>query len=222
MSEIKEKYEQLQRKISTAYQTARIKNLNPPTLIAVSKGQSVEKMIELYKLGHRDFGENYVQELLEKVKIIHANGIQDLKLHFIGHLQTNKIKLLIPHVTMIHSVHSIRLLEELDKRLLQAQMRKDIFIEVNIDQEPSKQGIQPNELEAFLEASQNCTRIRVRGLMILPQRGNHTESPFVRLQKLAEKRSLELSMGMSDDFEDAIHEGAHWVRVGTALFGHRS
>ncbi|MEN9722027.1 MAG: hypothetical protein RJB38_13, partial [Pseudomonadota bacterium] len=114
-------------------------------LIAVSKSQPIERILEAYELGQRDFGENYVQELLEKARFCHERGLNDIRWHFIGHLQTNKVKALAPIVSAVHSVDSIRVAQELSKRWLALGKTEklSVFLEVNVEAEPSKSGFSP-------------------------------------------------------------------------------
>lgn len=195
-------------------------------LIAVSKVQSVDKIAELYGLGQRDFGENYVQELLEKAQYFRAQGIQDIRWHFIGHLQRNKVKLLLPVCTAVHSVDSQKLISELAKRV-QGE-RFPIYLSVNIDQEPTKSGFPPDSKVLQRVAQEIPPSLCLQGLMCIPRPSNEGEvrSAFVRLREL--DRALgsasqhRLSMGMSQDFEWAIEEGATDIRLGTVLFGARN
>ncbi|OFZ53633.1 MAG: YggS family pyridoxal phosphate enzyme [Bdellovibrionales bacterium RIFOXYC1_FULL_54_43] len=200
-----------------------------PMLIAVSKMQPISAIEELYRLGHRDFGENYVQELVRKAVEMADRGCSGIRWHMIGHLQTNKVKLLIPHVYCVHTVDSERLALELAKRWKSSSRpgRLPVFIEVNIDDEVGKSGARPGSTAELAAKVAAIPDLDLQGLMCIPD-PEHQDSethPFHLLRKLEltcrpwSKGGL--SMGMSDDFEKAIRAGATHIRVGTALFGSR-
>lgn len=202
----------------------------PITLLAVSKTQPVEQIEALYRLGHRDFGENYVQELVEKAGELDRRGCAGIRWHFIGHLQTNKVKMLMPLVHAIHAVDSERLAKELAKRWAASGRtgRLPVFVEVNIDQEPSKSGLDPQEVPAFVQSIvDQYPELEVEGLMCIPAKGSEKETrqafkQLRELEKSCQPASLGfLSMGMSSDYPIALEEGATHIRVGTALFGAR-
>jgi hypothetical protein len=198
---------------------------SPPFLIAVSKFQPVDQMLELYRQGQRDFGENYVQELISKAHELQDRGAHGVRFHFIGKLQSNKVKQLLPFVSIIHSVDSLKLLREIDKQARAMGMVIPVFFQVNIDREPTKGGFDPADLSAIPPALSQCTGVIPRGLMAIPNPELDPESAFRRMQELSQQHSAtlgaELSMGMSADFESAIRFGATHVRIGTALFGAR-
>ncbi len=200
------------------------------TLMAVSKTQSADAVEALWKLGHRDFGENYAQELLEKARELSRRGCEGIRWHFIGHLQTNKVKALLPAVQAIHSVDSLKLAQEIDKRwrALGKAHPLEVFLEVNLDGEESKSGLASGAVAPLVQEMRALPGLRLAGLMAIPApRGPDQDEaePFRRLREL--ESGLHplskggLSMGMSGDFETAIAEGATHVRVGTALFGER-
>lgn len=197
------------------------------TLIAVSKSQPIEAIEELYRLGHRDFGENYVQELVQKATVLNSRGLSGIRWHFIGHLQTNKVKTLIPFVSSIHSVSSIKMALEIAKRWSQVKTGGSlpVFIEVNLDHEKSKSGISPSEVISFVKEVSGISGLRLDGLMCIPASHQDPRQKFAALRELEKNcqpiSNGMLSMGMSSDFEIAIQEGATHVRVGTALFGSR-
>lgn len=202
-------------------------------LIAVSKGQPLDKILEAYEAGQRDFGENYVQELTEKAEQVRARGITDLRWHFIGHLQTNKVKQLLPVVSAIHTVGSQRLAQELSKRWASSGRENPlpVFLEVNIDREESKGGLDPATVLADFAAMRDLPGLDWRGLMCIPApEGGRSGESFRRLVELEKQcrpaTAGELSMGMSDDFEVALREGAGaskvWIRIGTGIFGARA
>lgn len=206
--------------------SAKVTALNPrATLIAVSKKQPLEAIEALYRLGHRDFGENYAQELVEKAEALSTRGFQGIRWHFIGHLQTNKTKLILPYVWAIHSVDSERLAVELGKRVEITAPPLAVFIEVNINGQGSKGGILPQELPALLQAVRAQSMLKLEGLMAIPDPDRPEPAQAFRdLKALKEKYRVGtcLSMGMTADYELALREGATHVRVGTAIFGARS
>lgn len=200
------------------------------TLIAVSKTFPASAVREAVRSGVPDVGENYVQELLRK-----RDALQEEPVcwHFIGHLQSNKVKFIAPWVTMIHAVDSPGLAAEIDRQSARSGRRLDILVEVNTTGEESKYGLPPFAVPAFLRGLQDLQAIRVCGLMTI---GPFLPDPegsrpmFRALRELSQQvaglglRNVEmrhLSMGMTGDFEVAIEEGATMVRVGTAIFGVR-
>ncbi len=200
------------------------------TLVAVSKTHPVPDLLEAYEAGARDFGENKVQELMEKIPAMP----EDIRWHMIGHLQRNKVKYLIGKVFLIHSVDSLRLAEEISKESVKAGVVTDILIEVNIAQEETKFGTGREEAVELVRAASALPNIRVRGLMtIAPYTEDSEENRgyFRALKNLSidiealniDNTSMDfLSMGMSGDFIVAIEEGANFVRVGTNIFGQRN
>lgn len=197
-----------------------------PTLIAVSKTHPVEAIVALHAEGHRDFGENYVQELVAKHQSLAERGITDVRWHFLGHLQTNKAKALAAVAPVVHSIDSVRVAEELGKRWRAAgrEGALPLFLEVNVDREPTKGGVDPEDAPAIARQVAGIAGVELRGLMAIPAPGGG-RVPFARLREIeAACRPAtrgELSMGMTQDFEDAVAEGATHVRVGTAIFGPR-
>ena len=185
------------------------------TLVAVSKTHPPEVVRAAHAAGLRVFGENYVQEWSQKRA---ALADLDLEWHFVGHLQRNKAKDLAGKVALIHGVDGLALAEAIDKRGDQ-----DVLVEVNLGGEASKAGVAPSELPALLDGLRGLSRVRCRGLMCIPPPSNDPRPHFRRLAALAKEHRLEeVSMGMSDDYEVAIEEGATIVRVGTAIFGERA
>ena len=226
------RYSEIKERIAAAWQRARIQypTLLEPTLIAVSKTHSPEMIARLYELGHRDFGENYAQELLAKVPALEKFGCTDIRWHFIGHLQTNKVKTLLPVIHAIHTVDSEKLGLEIAKRIRSSGAPAlPIFLEVNIDQESSKSGLPPQSVLNLVTRLNEHSELEQRGLMCIPAPNAEAElrRAFRKLRELGQStgpwtRGLALSMGMSDDFELAIEEGATHVRIGTAIFGPRA
>jgi pyridoxal phosphate enzyme (YggS family) len=207
-------------------------------LIAVSKGQPAAAIAELYALGQRDFGENYVQELVAKATELSEKGLFEIRWHFIGHLQSNKCKQLAPWVSSVHSLDSESTARELAKRWQAAGHAEalPVFLEVNIDVEPAKSGVKPEEAPAVAQAIAGIPGLELRGLMCVPaasasasasaSAGAGAKVAFAKLRELEVRcrpfTRGDLSMGMSGDFEAAIDEGATHVRVGTSLFGARA
>lgn len=198
-------------------------------LITVSKTQPVSSLMEAYEAGARDFGENKVQELLDKYQELPA----DIRWHMIGHLQRNKVKYIVDKVFLIHSVDSIRLAEEISREAVKKQLRVNILIEVNVSREESKFGVSVENTTALVRQIAELPGIAVKGFMtIAPFVDNAEENReyFVKLRQLAVDIKNEnidnvtvdiLSMGMTGDFEVAVEEGASYVRVGTGIFGER-
>ena len=180
-------------------------------LIAVSKLQPIEKLREAMAAGHRVFGENYAQELRDK-----AEALPDAEWHFIGALQSNKVKMLAGKVALIHTCDRLSLAKELAKK-----GRQRVLIEVNIGKEPQKAGVMPDDAPLLVE--QVSGLVQVEGLMCIPPAEGDPRPHFRALRDLAGRLGLkELSMGMSADYEAAIEEGATLIRVGTAIFGERN
>lgn len=198
-------------------------------LIAVSKTKPVSMLWVAYNAGARDFGENKVQEIMDKYDELP----KDIRWHMIGHLQTNKVKYIIDKVYMIHSVESVKLATEISKRACAAGIIMPILIEVNIGDEDSKFGLQVNEVEDFVREISVLPGIKISGLMCVAPYTDEPENNrvyFKRLNNLLvdittkniDNVSMDiLSMGMSGDYMVALEEGATYVRVGTVLFGER-
>ena len=203
-------------------------------LLAVSKTFSAQAVLALAASGQRDFGENYLQEALGKMAACRAAAPHlDLRWHFIGPIQSNKTRAIAEHFDWVHSVERIKVAERLSaQRPAQAEALQ-CCIQVNISEEESKSGVHPGELLALVQAMLALPRLRLRGLMAIPEPNDDREAqriPFARLRALlhATNRHLApsmamdtLSMGMSADLEAAVAEGSTWVRVGSALFGSR-
>jgi len=198
-------------------------------LIAVSKTKPVEDIRELYELGHRDFGENYVQEAGEKKSEISTL----VEWHMIGHLQRNKVRLAVELFDVIESLDNLALARELDKEGRRRGQIIRAFVEINLGGEESKSGIAKNHVASLLESVAKLANLRVEGLMTVPpfrQDPEQVPPSFRELRELKEKLSepgfpnvdlKELSMGMTHDYPVAVEEGATIVRIGTALFGPR-
>ncbi len=203
--------------------------LDAGALIAVSKTWPAEYIMEAYRVGQRDFGENKVQELLEKAPKLP----QDIRWHMIGHLQTNKVRALLPHVYCIHSVDSLRLARRIQEEAAKAGLRPRILLEVNMAGELSKYGLRPEEAEDVAKECGRMGNLALEGLMTvapLVEDGEQNRPVFAALKQLSvdihgknidNVKMGHLSMGMSGDFSAALEEGATWIRVGSAIFGHR-
>jgi pyridoxal phosphate enzyme (YggS family) len=198
-----------------------------PKLLAVSKTRTVDEVAQLHALGQRAFGENYVQEAAVKAQALAALGIE---WHLIGRLQSNKCKDAALVFDWIQSLDQLRLVDLLDRARPRDRPPLNVLVQVNVEDEPGKAGCRPQELDAIADAVAASRRLRLRGLMSIPA---PSEDPAVRRAAFAALRQLferqqarhggldTLSMGMSDDVELAIAEGATLVRIGTRLFGPR-
>jgi pyridoxal phosphate enzyme (YggS family) len=196
-------------------------------LIAVSKTKSADAIREAYGAGQRAFGENYAQELAVKAEAL--ADLPDLEWHFIGHLQTNKAKVVARFARVVHTVDSAALARELAKRAARdGALPLDVLIEVNVGREAQKAGVSPGEIEEVMNAVRAAPSLALRGLMTMPPAGDpaaarQTFETLALLRKLHGGVAAlpELSMGMSDDLEIAVACGASYVRVGRAIFGER-
>lgn len=196
------------------------------TLVAVSKTKPVEDIHELYTLGHRDFGENYVQELVDKYEQLP----KDIRWHFIGHLQSNKVKYIAPFVHLIHGVDSFSLVKEVNKQALKCNRIIDCLLQIHIAKEETKFGFTENELND-LNGLNELKNIHVKGLMGMASFSNNRDlvrAEFKNLKQLYTQLSTlnfqfsTLSMGMSTDYKIALEEGSNMVRIGSLLFGERN
>lgn len=226
METIKNNLETINKKIKKAALKVN-RNFREIKLVAVTKTATIEQIKEAISTGVKIIGENKVQEAKEKYQILTA----DIEWHLVGHLQTNKVKYAIEIFDFIHSVDSIRLAKEIDKRSLQFGKITNVLVEVNISGEETKYGIKPERVEPFLKEISEFSRIRVRGLMTIAPIVEDKEEvrPYFRklreLSKEIKSKNIKnvkmdhLSMGMTDDFEVAIEEGANMVRIGRGIFG---
>lgn len=219
-----EAYRQIMAELST-------KNV---TLVAVSKTKPLEDIQALYELGQRDFGENYVQELVDKQAKLPA----DIWWHFIGHLQSNKVKYIAPFVHLVHSVDNEKLLREINKQGLKNQRVIDCLLQIHIAEEETKFGMDDTELQLLMDQIQQddseFTNICVKGLMSMASNTNDESkirNEFQHLKTLRDAHSSlpttncqlsTLSMGMSSDYKIAIEEGSNLIRIGSLLFGARN
>ena len=226
---LKDQLEDVEARIQAACRRAG-RSRDEVTLIAVSKTKPVETLREAYDLGVRVFGENKVQELTAKYEALP----DDIHWHMIGHLQTNKVIYIIDKVDLIHSVDSLKLAETIEKEAEKHALTADILVEVNVAQEESKFGLKTEEVIPFIEKISGFSHVNVRGLMtIAPFVENPEENRtiFADLHQLSvdiSNKNIDnvnvsiLSMGMTNDYEIAIEEGATMVRVGTGIFGARN
>ena len=225
---VQEQLEEVRQNIRNACERSGRK-VEDVTLIAVSKTKPVPMLQEAYDAGARDFGENKVQEILEKEPQLPS----DIRWHMIGHLQTNKVKYIIDKVSMVHSVDSVRLAEAIEKEAAKKDICMPVLIEVNVAGEESKFGLSVEEVLPFLEEISSYEHLQVKGLMtIAPFVANPEENRevFQKLKKLSVDIAAKninnvnmsvLSMGMTNDYQVAVEEGATMVRVGTGIFGER-
>lgn len=205
------------------------KDYKDVTLVAVSKTVEVPRIKEVVEAGIENLGENKVQEILEKY-----DDLKDVSnIHMIGHLQRNKVKYIIDKTVLIHSVDSINLLKEINKRAAQAELIVNVLIQVNVAEEDSKYGIQIEEVNDFLESSAKFKNVFIKGLMTIAPFTDNTEEirqVFRALKKKFDEISglsysnvemKYLSMGMTSDYDIALEEGANMLRIGTKIFGSR-
>ena len=191
-------------------------------IIAVSKTFSLEKIMPLINYNHLHFGENKVQEAVDKWSEIKKNN-NNLKLHMIGKLQTNKVKYVIPIFDYIHSLDNVKLAEKISSEQKKTNKNLKIFIQINIGDENQKSGIKTDDLKTFYEKCTKDLKLDIIGLMCIPPQGGDTKSFFLKMKDLNDSVGLkELSMGMSEDYLDAIDCGATFVRIGSKIFGSRS
>ncbi len=200
-------------------------------MVAVSKRKSWEDVNDFFSLGITDFGENYIQEALEKIDALkQAHPKSEIRWHFIGTLQSNKSKFLPAKFHLFHGLDSLTLAQKIHSHSMKAGKIMDCLLEVNIDEEHSKGGLRHSNLATMLESMNQLSHLRIKGLMCIPKVNGSGRDAFAKLRILMEElnkaacykeKLTELSMGMSSDFEAAILEGATIVRVGTKLFGER-
>ncbi len=221
--------ENVQNNINNACKRAN-RNSDEVTLIAVSKTKPVEMLQEAYDAGIRDFGENKVQEIMDK----YENLPSDIRWHMIGHLQRNKVKYIIDKVVMIHSVDSLRLAEEISKQAVKHQLIMPILVELNIGDEDTKFGASSEDAISLVRQISMLPGIQIKGLMTVapfvenPEENRHYFKAMKHLSVDIMKENIDnvcmdiLSMGMTGDYEVAIEEGAAMVRVGTGIFGERN
>lgn len=226
---IGENYKEVQKNIDKACSDSG-RNRDEVTLIAVSKTKPVNELMEAYNAGARDFGENYVQELVDKFPQMPA----DVRWHMIGHLQRNKVKYIVGKVHLIHSVDSLRLAEEISKESVKNNVVSNILLEVNVAGEESKWGGSLEETIELVKQAAQLPNVKIHGLMTVAPYVENSEDNrqvFVKLKKLSVDINAQnidnvnmsvLSMGMTGDYIVAAQEGATLLRVGTGIFGARN
>lgn len=224
VSEYKSNYEEIANSIAKDKQSS-------VKIVCVSKSHPVEAMIAAYEAGMRVFGENYVQEMVDKYEFVNEELKSEIEWHFIGHLQTNKVKYIAPFVDCIHSVYKLKLAKEIDKRAKENNRTINILIQINISHEDSKSGCEAEEAAELLEQIGSLENVKVVGLMAisgLESTDSERREQFSVLRNLRdelEKSSATslpvLSMGMTSDYQIAIEEGSTMIRIGTAIFGKR-
>ena len=204
--------------------TLKIENLelNRIKIIAVSKTFPINEILPLINHGQVHFGENKVQEAIEKWQEI-KQDFKHLQLHMIGKLQSNKVKFVVPLFDYIHSLDSLKLAKKIAEEQNKIKKRLKIFIQINIGNEEQKNGIDEGDLEEFHKKCVNELELDIVGLMCLPPKDNNTKEYFVKMKNLAQKINVkELSMGMSNDYLDAAKHGATYLRIGSKVFGNRN
>ena len=205
-------------------EAARAHGRNPAdtAIVAVTKTYGAERILPVIQSGHRDFGENRVQEAEEKWPALKVST-PDLRLHLIGPLQTNKAEQAVALFDVIHALDRPKLAEKLATEMRAQNRMLPCFIQVNTGREPQKAGLDPTDVEAFVRACRETWNLNILGLMCIPPVNEEPSLHFAFLRELATRNGLsQLSMGMSDDYEMAVAFGATYVRVGSAIFGDRS
>lgn len=226
---IEENLKEIQREMEAACKKSG-RSLSDVRLIAVSKTKPAEMVMEAYRAGVRDFGENKVQEILEKAPALP----QDIRWHMIGHLQKNKVRQVVGKVVLIHSVDSVSLAEQIEKEAAKQGCEADILLEVNVAEEETKFGFRTGEVEEAARQIAKLPHVHIQGLMTIAPFVENSEENRGVFQKLFDlsvdmkRKNIDnvnmnvLSMGMSGDFMTAIEEGATMIRVGTSIFGART
>jgi pyridoxal phosphate enzyme (YggS family) len=195
---------------------------NLTKIIAVSKTFPMDKILPLVEYGHSDFGENKVQEAVDKWTDI-KEKYPFIKLHMIGKLQTNKVKFVVPLFDYIHSLDSLKLANKISNEQKKNNRKLKIFIQINIGNESQKSGIDPSELNEFYNYCVNELDLDIIGIMCLPPNENKENFYFAKMKELIQKISAnELSMGMSNDYLSAFKAGATFLRIGSKIFGNRN
>lgn len=226
---IKENLEEVRERIRQACQRSGRRE-EEITLISVSKTKPVEMLREAYEAGSRDFGENRVQEIMEK----YGQMPEDVRWHMIGHLQKNKVRQVIDKAVLIHSVDTVELAEQIEKDAAKRDLAVDILLEVNVAEEESKFGFRTEEVEAAVMKIKELPHVHIKGLMTIAPFVSNSEDNRAVFKKLYQlyvdirSKNIDnvsmsvLSMGMTGDYEVAIEEGATMIRVGTGIFGART
>ena len=198
------------------------KNGEDPQIIAVSKTFSIDNINPLIIHGHKHFGENKIQEAVDKWTLIKSEN-PEIKLHMLGKIQTNKVKFLFPLFDYIHSLDSLKLAEKIALEQIKKNKNIKIFIQINLANESQKSGIVKNSLENFYKECKENFKLNIIGLMCLPPVNEDPEKYFLELKQMALNLSLEkLSMGMSNDYLKAAKCGSNFLRIGSNIFGSRN
>ena len=191
-------------------------------LVAVTKTFPINHILPVINEGHTDFGENKVQEALEKWTSIKLD-FPKINLHLLGKLQTNKVKFVLPLFDYIHSLDSLKLASKISEEQIKKNFKPKIFIQVNIGEEPQKGGIDINILESFYKRSVDEFKLNIIGLMSIPPFDKDPEPYFIKMKELSRNLNLkEISMGMSNDYYEAIKHGSTFIRIGSKIFGSRT
>ena len=227
---VQEQLEEVRQNIRNACERSGRK-VEDVTLIAVSKTKPVPMLQEAYDAGARDFGENKVKELRDKYYNISFQYSGKMNWHFVGHLQTNKVKDIVAFIHLIHSVDSFNLAEEIERCAKKINKKIDVLVQVNSSREPQKYGVEPENAENLCKQISLLENVNVKGLMTMAKLTDDREEirkNFRETRQIYESLSKELpdlkylSMGMTQDFDIAIEEGANMLRIGTAIFGERN
>lgn len=231
VAEIKRNFEIVKERVKKAALSCS-RNPNEIKIVTISKTHPADIVINAIKAGVNVFGENYVQELKEKIQLLESQNITQPEWHFVGHLQTNKVKYIVPYISLIHSVDSVHLAEEISYQAKKYYKTIDILLQINTSGEKSKFGCEPQEACDIFRAIKEIENINIAGLMTIgsfSEDENIYRNEFRLLRSIKEQMNekypevnvMNLSMGMTHDFEAAIEEGATIVRIGTAIFGER-
>ena len=190
-------------------------------LVAVTKTFPISHILPVINVGHTDFGENKVQEAMEKWTSI-KQDFPNINLHLIGKLQTNKVKFVLPLFDYIHSLDNIKLASKIAEEQIKKNFKPKIFVQVNIGEEPQKGGVDVSNLENFYKKCVDEFKLNIIGLMSIPPFDKDSKPYFTKMRELSENLNLkEISMGMSNDYLEAIKQGSTFIRVGSKIFGAR-
>ena len=221
MYNIKENIDIIKTTIEDTHKNSNFAKCLPPKLVAVSKKQNEEKVIEALEAGHKYFGENRVQEAQQRWTL-KIQQYKNLEIRLIGPLQTNKVTQALDLFDVIETIDREKLAKEIAKKFYENVKTKSFFIQINTGSEIQKSGIEPTQSDSFIKYCKEDLKLPVVGLMCIPPLDEEPAMHFALLKKIAERNNLkELSMGMSNDFKEAVKFGATSVRVGSAIFGNR-
>ena len=195
---------------------------SPAKIVVVSKSFEINDILPVINYGHKDFGENRIQEAIDKWSNLKKEK-KDIKLHFIGKLQTNKVKFLLPLFDYIHSLDNLKLAKKISEEQKKKNFKPKIFIQINIGNEKQKTGILENDLHEFMKTCKEVYDLDIIGLMCLPPNDRETEKYFARMKVLKNENNLKnLSMGMSNDYLKALNFDSSFLRIGSKIFGQRN